>query len=60
MQWFYWKLIPVGTLLGFNLVRQVLGERPDELQRSALQIALRGVYLYVADAGKGRRLTSKN
>ena len=43
-----------------HLVRQVLGERPDELQRSALQIALRGVYLYVADAGKGRRLTSKN
>ena len=39
-----------STLLGM----QVLGERPDELQRPALQTALRGVYLYVTDAGKGR------
>ena len=32
---------------------QVLGERPDELRRPALQTALRGVCLNVADAGKG-------
>ena len=30
-----------------------MGERPDELQRPALQTALRAVYLYVVGANAG-------